>query len=107
ILGFDLSMSKADMLDYRHSAMNHAMVLTGVNLKDDQPNRWKIENSWGDKNGQKGYYVADDAWFERYVYQAVIYKRYLTGEQLEALEQKPIELEPWDPMGTLAGEDLP
>ena len=95
------------MLDYRHSAMNHAMVLTGVNLKDDQPTRWKIEHSWGDKNGQKGYYVADDAWFERYVYQAVIYKRYLTGEQLEALEQKPIELEPWDPMGTLAGEDLP
>ncbi len=107
ILGFDLSMSKADMLDYRHSAMNHAMVLTGVNLQDGRPNRWKIENSWGDKNGQKGYYVADDAWFDRYVYQAVIYKRYLSDEQRQALEQKPIELEPWDPMGTLAGEDLP
>lgn len=102
ILGLDLSLSKEDMLDYRHSAMNHAMVLTGVNLADGQPNRWKIENSWGDKNGQKGYYIANDSWFDRYVYQAVIQKKYLTDEQLKALETKPIELEPWDPMGTLA-----
>lgn len=102
ILGLDLMMSKADALDYRNSAMNHAMVLTGVNLKDGKPNRWKIENSWGDKNGEKGYYVANDAWFDRYVYQAVVHKRYLNDKQRKALEGKPIELEPWDPMGTLA-----
>jgi aminopeptidase C len=28
----------------------------------------------------------------------------LTEEQLQALDQKPIELEPWDPMGTLADQ---
>lgn len=102
ILGLDLTLSKEDMLDYRHSAMNHAMVLTGVNLADGKPNRWKIENSWGDKSGEKGYHVADDTWFDRYVYQAVIHRKYLTADQLQALETKPIELEPWDPMGTLA-----
>nr|MCR4904756.1 C1 family peptidase [Clostridiales bacterium] len=46
ITGLDTAMSKADMLDYHVSAMNHAMCLTGVNLdEDEKPNRWKIENS--------------------------------------------------------------
>ena len=102
VLGLDLAMSKEDRLDYRQSAMNHAMVLTGVNLEDDKPNRWRIENSWGEERGKKGYYVADNLWFDDYVYQAVIDRKYLSAEQLAALEQKPIELEPWDPMGTLA-----
>ena len=102
LLDLDLQLSKADMLDYRHSAMNHAMLLTGVNLVDGRPNRWKIENSWGDKTGKKGYYIADDAWFGKYVYQIIVEKKYLQPEQLAALAQPPIELEPWDPMGTLA-----
>ena len=29
--------------------MTHAMVFLGVNLVDGKPNRWKVENSWGDK----------------------------------------------------------
>ena len=102
ILGIDLSMTKEDRLDYRESAMNHAMVFTGVNLKDGQPNRWKIENSWGDENGEKGYYIADDDWFDQFVYQAVIFRQYLDDELLAALETEPAVLEPWDPMGTLA-----
>ena len=43
-----------------------------------------------------------DSWFDLYVFQAVVNKKYLTKEQLEALESDPIELNPWDPMGTLA-----
>ena len=81
--------------------MNHAMVLTGVNLVDGKPNRWKIENSWGDKNGQKGYYVCSDAWFDQFVYQAAIRRLYL-GDLAQFAEQAPVELDPWDPMGTLA-----
>lgn len=101
--GFDLTMSKADRLDYADSAMNHAMVLCGVNL-DEQgcPDKWKIENSWGDAPGNKGYFVASDKWFDQFVYQAVINKKYLTDAQRAALEEEPIELAPWDPMGTLA-----
>ena len=99
--GLDLEISKADALDYGFSAMNHAMVLTGVNLVDGKPNRWKIENSWGDKNGEKGYYVCSDAWFDQFVYQAAIRRPYL-GELAELAGQAPKELAPWDPMGTLA-----
>lgn len=101
--GFSLEMSKADRLDHRDSAMNHAMVICGVNLDgEDKPNRWKIENSWGEEPGNKGYFVASDAWFDEFVFQAVINKKYLTEAQQAALAQEPIELAPWDPMGTLA-----
>ncbi len=101
--GIDISMLKADMLDYGQSAMNHAMVITGVNLEDDKPTKWKIENSWGDEKGaKKGYYTATDAWFDLFVYQAVVKKEYLTAEQLKCLAKEPKHLNPWDPMGTLA-----
>lgn len=99
--GLDLSISKSDALNYGLSAMDHAMVITGVNLSEGKPNRWKIENSWGDKNGEKGYYICSDSWFDQYVYQAAVEREYL-GELAGLCEQEPIVLEPWDPMGTLA-----
>ena len=99
--GLDLEISKEDALDYGFAAMNHAMCLTGVNLKDGKPTRWKIENSWGDENGCKGYYVCSDSWFDRYVFQAAVEREYL-GDLAALAEQEPTVLAPWDPMGTLA-----
>lgn len=95
-------MSKGAMLDTRESAMNHAMVITGVNLDNETPTKWKIENSWGDEVADKGYYVATDSWFTKYVYQVVVNKKYLTKEERESLKAEKIRLKPWDPMGTLA-----
>lgn len=100
--GIDFDMTKEEMMDNRHSAMNHAMVITGVNLVDGTPTKWKIENSWGPDRGHKGYYVASDAWFDLLVYQVVVNKKYLSDEQKAMLESDPIHLHPWDPMGTLA-----
>ncbi|MEA3500643.1 MAG: C1 family peptidase [Candidatus Marinimicrobia bacterium] len=97
---FDLD--KAGRLDYGESLMTHAMVFTGVNLINDIPNRWKVENSWGEKNGKKGYFVMSDRWFEEYTYQVVINKKYLSDELKKAWETEPIVLKPWDPMGSLA-----
>ena len=101
LTGLELGLSKADGLDYGFSAMNHAMVITGVNLESGRPTRWKIENSWGDKNGQKGYYVCSDSWFDRFVYQAAVEREYL-GDLAPLADQAPAVLAPWDPMGTLA-----
>lgn len=99
----DFAMTKGERLDLRDSAMNHAMVITGVNLDAaGKPNRWKIENSWGDEHGDKGYYLMDGGWFDEYVYQAVINKKHLSEKQLAALETEPLHFFPWDPMGTLA-----
>lgn len=100
--GIDFDLSKGSSLTNRHSAMNHAMVLTGVNLIEDKPTKWKIENSWGSDVANKGYYLCSDTWFDRFVYQAVVNKKYLTKQQKEILKSKPIHLNPWDPMGTLA-----
>lgn len=98
----DFKFDKAEMLDSYNSAMNHAMVITGVNLIDDKPTRWKIENSWGDDLGHKGYFTISEEWFKYFTYQAAIKKKYLNEEELKALEGKPILLSPWDPFGTLA-----
>lgn len=90
------------MLDTRESAMNHAMVITGVNLDENKPTKWKIENSWGDDVANKGYYTATDTWFSKFVYQIVVNKKYLTEKEQEILKEEKIRLKPWDPMGTLA-----
>lgn len=100
--GFDIKFAKDEMLDFKASAMNHAMVLTGVNLVDGKPTKWKIENSWGADNGDKGYYVMSDTFFDRFAYQAVVLKKYLNEEELKACQKEPTHLHPWDPMGTLA-----
>ena len=100
--GIDFTLSKESSLDNRHSAMNHAMVITGVNLVDDVPTKWKIENSWGTNVANKGYYMCSDTWFDRFVYQAVVHKKYLTSKQEKCLQKEVRHLNPWDPMGTLA-----
>lgn len=102
-LAVDFSMTKAERLDYGESLMTHAMVLTGVNLIEGQPTKWKVENSWGDKVGSKGYFVMSDAWMDEYTYQVVIKKAYLP-ENLQAIiaADQVTTLLPWDPMGALA-----
>lgn len=100
--GIDFSLTKEQSLDYCESLMTHAMVLSGVNLVDGKPNRWKVENSWGEKSGEKGFYLMTDEWMDRFTYQVVINKKYLTAKMLEEFEKDPMVLKPWDPMGSLA-----
>jgi bleomycin hydrolase len=95
-------LNKAARLDYGESRMNHAMVFTGVNVVDGIPNRWKVENSWGDTRGEKGRFRMSDKWFDEFVYQVVVNKKFLSPEELAALEKKPTMLKPWDPKGSLA-----
>ncbi|MGG5332464.1 aminopeptidase C [Enterococcus sp. AZ163] len=98
----DFTMTKAERLDSGDSLMTHAMVLTGVDMLDGKSTKWKVENSWGEKVGEKGFFVMSDDWMDEYTYQIVIRKEYLTTEQLAAFEAEPIVLAPWDPMGALA-----
>ena len=48
------------------------------------------------------YYVATDGWFDRYVYQAVVRKAFLTDAERGELAREPKHLNLWAPMGTLA-----
>ena len=95
-------MNKASRLEYGDSAMTHAMLFTGVDLKRNTPRKWRVENSWGDKNGDKGYYLMSDSWFDEYNYEVVVDKKYLSNKTLKIFNREPHNLEPWDPMGALA-----
>lgn len=102
-LNSDIQLNKAQRLEYGESLLTHAMVFTGVNLdSQDNPINWQVENSWGDAVGNKGIFSMSDNWFEEYNYQVLIDKKYLSDKILKALEEEIIELEPWDPMGSLA-----
>lgn len=99
----DFPMTKAERLEYGQSLMTHAMVFQGVNLDENgKPDRWRVENSWGEEAGKKGYFVMSDRWFDEYNYQVVVNKKYLSSKALEAYEKEPVRLNPWDPMGSLA-----
>ncbi|WP_321385858.1 C1 family peptidase [uncultured Enterococcus sp.] len=102
LFDIDFTMSKAERLDYGESLMTHAMVLTGVDIVNGNSTKWKVENSWGEKVGEKGFFVMSDAWMDEYTYQIVIRKELLDDELLKAWEEEPKVLAPWDPMGALA-----
>ncbi len=95
--GIDFSISKADRIRYEDSYPNHAMVLLGMDTASDgHPQKWLVENSWGTKRGDKGYWYMYDKWFDEYVYVAVIDERLLTAEDREKFKQKPEILPVWD-----------
>ena len=98
LFGIDTDIEKGLRLDYKQAEISHAMTITGVNIIKGQPNRWKVENSWGVDNGVNGYYIMDEKWFEDYVYEVVINKKYLTAKELEEAAQEPTVLPAWDSM---------
>ena len=100
----NFSMNKADRLQYGESQMTHAMLFTGVDLDaNDKPIKWRVENSWGNKVGDKGYHIMSDQWFDEYNYEVVVHKDYLPDDLYNLYKnEEAIPLKPWDPMGSLA-----
>ena len=78
------------------------VVFTGVDIKNNKSQKWRVENSWGNKNGDKGYYLMSDDWFDEYNYEVVVDKKYLSKKILSIFDLEPEKLSPWDPMGALA-----
>jgi len=100
----DFKMNKAERLEYGQSQMTHAMLFTGVDLDDNGKSiKWRVENSWGDKGGNKGYHIMSDDWFDEYNYEVVVHKDYLSDKLNDIFQNaEAIPLKPWDPMGALA-----
>jgi bleomycin hydrolase len=96
------SLAKADRLAYHETLMTHAMLFTGVDVSGEESRRWRVENSWGDENGQKGFFVMNDSWFDEYVFEIAVRRDRLPDELQRAAVQDPIVLPAWDPMGALA-----
>lgn len=112
-LGVKFNLTKKEKLIYHESLMTHAMVLTGVNI-ENQPNsvcqesnqkvtRWEVENSWGDRGPAKGYCMITDKWFDEYVYEVLINKKYFNKQELDTIQKQEFTtFPPWDPLGALA-----
>lgn len=96
IFGVDLKLDNNSILKTNGITGYHCMIITGANIIDNKITKWKIENSWGSKHGNQGYYVATDDWVKNYVHRIVINKKYLISKQLEILNKDVIKLEKWD-----------
>lgn len=104
LYGVNYGMCKADRLRFKQTMMTHAMMFTGADVDPDTSNvtRWRVENSWGDGGGVKGFYTMNDNWFDEHMFEIACPRSYLSDEMLRALDGEPVMLPAWDPMGSLA-----
>lgn len=86
-------LNKKEALDTNDIWLDHAMTFCGVHVVNDKPIRWKVEDSKGIQEKVNGYYVMNDNYFDEFVLNVIIHKKYLSAEQLSLLEQEPIEIE--------------
>lgn len=87
------SLTKEEALNLRDIEIHHAMTFCGVHLVEGKAVRWKVEDSYGEKEKINGYYVMNDNFFDEFVLNVIVHKKYLTKEQLELLKETPIEFE--------------
>ena len=85
-------LTKAETLKVHDSAANHAMLLIGVDLdENNKPIKWKVENSWGSETNEcstaRDYYTMSHEWFKKYVYNIIILKDHV-GQHLCTQYQK-------------------
>ena len=96
--GISLGKDKATRVQYRESMPTHAMLICGVDIHDSEPTKWKVQNSWGDKPGHKGYFIMTNSWMDQYTYNAVVNKKYLTKTESADYEKAEINLPYWTAM---------
>ncbi|EKK21014.1 C1 family peptidase [Fructilactobacillus florum] len=96
LFGLEPQLTKAERFSMHDAEVSHAMTLTGVDLQKGQPVKWKVENSWGDQVGVKGYFVMADNWMDEFTYEVVVKRDYLDATDQLVLEQPAQTLLPWD-----------
>ncbi len=96
------TMGKAARLLHHDTKMTHAMLFTGVDVVEGSPRRWRVENSWGEEKADKGFWTMNDSWFGEHVFEIAVRRSALPPQLAAALDQPPIVLPAWDPMGALA-----
>ncbi len=99
LLGVEFGMDKRQRVITFESGSSHGMTLVAVDLdKKENPQKWLLENSWGESSGYKGHLIMTDEWFDEYMFRVVINKKYIHKDVLDILETTPTLLPPWDPM---------
>ena len=98
----EFALNKAERLQHHETLMTHAMLFTGVDVLDGKPRRWRVENSWGDEKGADGFWTMNDSWYAEHVFEIAVRRSALPAELQARLDDAPIVLPAWDPMGALA-----
>ena len=86
-------LTKEEALNLSDIHLEHAMTFCGVNIVEGKSERWKVEDSYGNKDRFNGYYIMNDNYFDEFVLNVIIDKKYLSQEQLQLLEQEPVEIQ--------------
>ena len=100
VIGVDISP-----VPNRHKKPDNVTFVQGNVLdlvKNGDPVRWRVENSWSKTAGTEGYFVASDRWMDEFCYQAVVDPSVVDSSVTDVLKQKATVLPLWDPMGALA-----
>lgn len=97
-LGIDFSMDKKTGIEYGYITPSHAMAITGFDTAaDGSINKWLVENSWGTKYGDNGFYYMKDDWYDAYVLVVIVPKNLLDEADLKLLDKKPITIKDYEP----------
>lgn len=107
-----LGMSKRERLLVGEEFMTHSMVITAVHIENEDDSnkhnngqgkakdkvvRYKIENSWGEEWGDKGWFLMTGEWFREHVSQVVIPREMVDGKWAELLDtQEPTIWDAWE-----------
>jgi bleomycin hydrolase len=95
------SLSKADRMRMGESRSTHAIVITAVHLDEEgRPVRYKMENSWGEEEVDKGRFMMTAEWFREHAYLVVVPESQVEQRWLDVVAKgETVMLPPWDPMG--------
>lgn len=63
----------------KYSFLNydHAMIFTGVDVRENKSTKWKVLNTFGKENNREGYFVMNSNFFDENVFLFAIKKQYL------------------------------
>lgn len=85
-----IDMNKRQALESFDITLKHWMTFKGCQIEGEKVIRWKVEDTAGEEQRIHGYYVMNNNFFEKCVFQAWINKKFLKKEHLKILNKKPI-----------------
>jgi bleomycin hydrolase len=95
LFGMKMELSKSERKRLCTQRAGHMMAIIGTDLKNGTPQKWLIENSWGDDKGNKGLWTLFDSWFDEHVDHVIVHKRHIPAKTLKVFREKPIRLPIW------------
>lgn len=105
VLGVELDMDRARLIEMRETSLTHCMVFQGVQLgADGRPVAWRVENSWGEKACKAGYLIVDADWFRLFGGEVVVKREFVPAEVRKLWDEAEVrDVAPWSGIGAAMG----